>query len=237
MSFSALQKMSAYILSIVFVHGLGGDPRGTWTYTGPEKDPEPSHWENAPLADQQIQHHGNETPFVNTLAEQEENDNQEQGTNSNVFSRFKRRFIINNGKAKGPAELPATDTKTNAATKNKSNSNVKNVFFWPQNLPEACARARVMTFGYDSDITKYFGGMANQNTFYQHAGDLLGALTRKRKHAVCAITKCYLSPSLLVEIAGKADQLRGSFSRRYDYQAYALVDLPQNSVANFRICI
>lgn len=262
-SFTVLQKMSAYSLSIIFVHGLGGHPRGTWTYTGPEKDPEPSQLENAPLTDQQIQHHVNETLVANTLEEQEENVNQEQGTNSNetqaanlneeqaenarpvkkFLSHLRRPFkssssrLGNKGKAKGPAELPATDIKTNPATKNKSKSNMKNVFFWPQNLPEACARARVMTFGYDSDVTKFFGGTANQNTFYQHAGDLLGALTRKRKHAVCAITTCNLSPSLLVELAGKANHLRGSFSRRYDLSAYVLVGLPQDSVANFRICI
>ncbi|MCJ1424016.1 hypothetical protein MMC29_001903 [Sticta canariensis] len=242
------------LVDIVFVHGLGGDPRGTWTYTGDEKDSKPSRWENTPLADQQIQHHGKESQIANIFQQQEENVNQEQGTNSNdrqaanlneeraentsaaehastaerqpensneghdadsdegeartstqgqadysqkndagpvkkFLNHLKKPFkssssrLENKGKVKGPAELPVTDINTNAATKKKSKSNVKNVFFWPQNLPEACARARVMTFGYDSDITKFFGGTANQNTFYQHAGDLLGALIRKRQHA------------------------------------------------------
>jgi hypothetical protein len=45
-----------------------------------------------------------------------------------------------------------------------------------------------MTFGYDSDVSKFFGGAANQNTFYDHAGDLLGALTRKRTNTVCTMT-------------------------------------------------
>lgn len=44
---------------------------------------------------------------------------------------------------------------------------------------------RVMTLGYDSDVAKFFGGAANKNTFYNHAGNLLGALVRKRKVAVC----------------------------------------------------
>lgn len=45
-----------------------------------------------------------------------------------------------------------------------------------------------MTFGYDSDVSKFFGGAANQNTFYDHAEDLLGWLDRKRTHAVCIMT-------------------------------------------------
>ena len=79
-----------------------------------------------------------------------------------------------------------------------------NTFFWPQKLPETCARARVMTFGYDSDVTKFFGGAANQNTFYDHAGDLLGALVRKRMDttAVCIMTLERLSRHLFGETAG-----------------------------------
>lgn len=88
------------------------------------------------------------------------------------------------GKGKEKATPPGAGTRTSVATE-QSNGKVKNVFFWPQNLPEECACARVMTFGYDSDVSKFFGGAANKNTFYDHAGDLLGALTRKRKSAVC----------------------------------------------------
>lgn len=45
-----------------------------------------------------------------------------------------------------------------------------------------------MTFGYDSEVTKFFGGAANQNTFYQHAEDLLGALARWRQDTVCKMS-------------------------------------------------
>lgn len=55
----------------------------------------------------------------------------------------------------------------------------ESVLFWPQKLPEACSQARVMTFGYDSCVSKFFGGAANKSTFYDHAGDLLEALVRK----------------------------------------------------------
>lgn len=76
------------------------------------------------------------------------------------------------------------------------------VFFWPQNLPEACTRARVMTFGYDSDVSKFFGGAPNKNTFYDHASDLLGALVRKRTRVVCIMPTQYCPPCLSVQIAG-----------------------------------
>lgn len=34
--------------------------------------------------------------------------------------------------------------------------------FWPQDLlPENCAAARIMTFGYDSDFSKFFNGAVN----------------------------------------------------------------------------
>ena len=78
-------------------------------------------------------------------------------------------------------KLSLQDSIKNVAAKNST-------FFWPQNLPETCARARVMTFGYDSSVTKFFGGAANQNTIYDHARDLLGALVRKRTDAVGTTT-------------------------------------------------
>ena len=104
------------------------------------------------------------------------------------------------GKAKEQTQLQSANKKRDAAAERKvSHENgaehaaaKNNSFFWPQHLPETCARARVMTFGYDSDVSKFFGGAANQNTFYDHAGDLLGALVRKRTNAVCVMTPQYV---------------------------------------------
>lgn len=57
--------------------------------------------------------------------------------------------------------------------------------FWPESLlPQHCPSARIMTWGYDSVITKFFGGPSNQNTFYDHANDLFWALKRQRKFKV-----------------------------------------------------
>jgi hypothetical protein len=57
--------------------------------------------------------------------------------------------------------------------------------FWPEDfLPYECPRARIMTWGYNSKVTNLFCGPANRNTFYDHAGDLLLALHRKRRDNV-----------------------------------------------------
>ena len=98
------------------------------------------------------------------------------------FSRSKGKFReqVQQQRADAPTKKKYShqDSAKNIAAKS-------NTFFWPQSLPEVCTRARVMTFGYDSDVTKFFGGAANKNTFYDHAGDLLGALVRKRTDTVC----------------------------------------------------
>ena len=115
------------------------------------------------------------------------------------ISRLSSPFSRSKGKLKEQTQPQRADVKRDVATNKKyahqdgakTVAAKNNTFFWPQNLPEVCARARVMTFGYDSDVTKFFGGAANQNTFYDHAGDLLGALVRKRTDAVCAMTPDY----------------------------------------------
>ena len=138
----------------------------------------------------------------------EEQANQEGTTSGSLLRRprisiprLSSPFLKSKGKLKEQTQQQRADENRNAATNKKLShqDRVKNVpakdntFFWPQNIPEVCTRARVMTFGYDSDVTKFFGGGANQNTFYDHAGDLLGALVRKRTDAVCTMTSCYTS--------------------------------------------
>ena len=73
----------------------------------------------------------------------------------------------------------------------------QNEFFWPQHLPGLCARARVMTFGYNSKGLDFYRGTTDQNTFYDRARDLLEALVRKRTNTVCIINSCTCS-SLLI---------------------------------------
>ncbi|KAK3331681.1 hypothetical protein B0T19DRAFT_397518 [Cercophora scortea] len=55
--------------------------------------------------------------------------------------------------------------------------------FWPGDLlPEKCPDARILTWGYDSMVTKIgsFGGRTNKNSIFSHAKDLLFSLKRQR---------------------------------------------------------
>lgn len=57
----------------------------------------------------------------------------------------------------------------------------RNGVFWPRDLlPEDCPTCRVLTWGYDSHVTRFFNGPANQNSFFNHAKNLLYALDRDR---------------------------------------------------------
>ena len=53
--------------------------------------------------------------------------------------------------------------------------------YWPQDLlPIDCPNARIMTRGYDSVVTKGYKLATSQNALYDHAKNLLNALTRER---------------------------------------------------------
>ncbi|EWY85755.1 hypothetical protein FOYG_12865 [Fusarium oxysporum NRRL 32931] len=53
--------------------------------------------------------------------------------------------------------------------------------FWPVDLlPTICENARVLTFGYDTKITKYTSGPTNMNSIFSHGKDFLFSLGRMR---------------------------------------------------------
>ncbi|PVH89216.1 hypothetical protein DL98DRAFT_97872 [Cadophora sp. DSE1049] len=53
--------------------------------------------------------------------------------------------------------------------------------FWPFDfLPNDCPSARILTFGYDSKVSNFFGGPANQSNVIAHARDLTHKLKRLR---------------------------------------------------------
>jgi hypothetical protein len=57
--------------------------------------------------------------------------------------------------------------------------------FWPADLlPQDCPKTRILTFGYDSKVTKIFEGAVNQNNVFAHARNLLYALCRLRSNCV-----------------------------------------------------
>ncbi|KUJ22968.1 ankyrin [Mollisia scopiformis] len=53
--------------------------------------------------------------------------------------------------------------------------------FWPLDLlPLDCTNSRILTWGYDSKVSHFFGGASNQSNITAHAQNLLAGLKRSR---------------------------------------------------------
>jgi len=62
--------------------------------------------------------------------------------------------------------------------------------FWPADLlPSDCPGARILTWGYESHVSKFFGGPVNKNHMSMHAKDLLYELSRERSECVRPIIR------------------------------------------------
>lgn len=73
------------------------------------------------------------------------------------------------------------------------NSGIEAVY-WPLDfLADDFVNSRILTWGYDSNISKFFGGAASQSNIRGHAQNLLRALMVKRLNSVrcSAIVSCY----------------------------------------------
>lgn len=67
-------------------------------------------------------------------------------------------------------------------------SQVSPEVFWPGDLlPKDCPTARILTFGYESQVASFFGGAVSQNSVSASARNLLFALTRYRRNCVSVI--------------------------------------------------
>ncbi len=53
--------------------------------------------------------------------------------------------------------------------------------FWPADLiPQDYPKLRVLTYGYDSNVTEYFASSTSKNGIFDHGNSLLNALSRER---------------------------------------------------------
>src|SRR5438552_5885820 len=69
---------------------------------------------------------------------------------------------------------------------------------WPEHLlPESLPKARIMTFGYDADVSNLLGSVS-QNRVGNHAGNLVSALANKRDMTETVRGIVALSQHLLV---------------------------------------
>jgi hypothetical protein len=142
------QQRSDYVCSIIFVHGLQGHPRKTWTC------------ENVPR--------------LGSQGSRETTEGSHRGIRK-IFSRKRKE-----GLGKGH-KLEASEV------------------FWPFDLlPADCGNARILTWGYDSKVSHFFNGTANQSNITAHARNLLHALKVRRLNCVslsrhrCGMVLSYL---------------------------------------------
>ncbi|KAE8446919.1 hypothetical protein EG329_011550 [Mollisiaceae sp. DMI_Dod_QoI] len=124
------------VLDILFVHGLQGHPRNTWTWTAGSKKTQ-------------------NLTFVESKP-----------------GKPKRGFWRKT-KTEGSGSSNAVD----------DNTSEQSDIYWPYHLlPDDCPNARILTWGYDSDISKFFSGSANKNSIFSHSRDLLEDLSWERRH-------------------------------------------------------
>ncbi|KAK1757174.1 hypothetical protein QBC47DRAFT_175972 [Echria macrotheca] len=72
---------------------------------------------------------------------------------------------------------PADEASMVTSTATDDNEDVD--FFWPKDLlPQKCPEARILTWGYDTKVSKFGRGATNKNTVFSHAKDLLYELSR-----------------------------------------------------------
>ena len=112
-------------------------------------------------------------------------------------------------------------TKTSGSSTEQSKAN--KAVFWPKDfLPEDCPDCRILTWGYDSHVSRFLGGPANQNSFFDHAKNLLYAIDRERTHSVSLVVfitrldgYAHDLPLIIWLTAGARNHIRCAFFRRY----------------------
>lgn len=155
----------------MFVHGLFGHPRDTWTSVSSDA----------------------------TATEPNSPSSATTGTTTKQRQDVARRFWQRaKGKGKGRAQFEEQDvaySETECVLRSESQGsgqNKKEPLFWPKDiLPKAIADTRIYTWGYDVDINHIFSS-ASQATVFQHATSLLNDLANER------ISNEDVNPSVLI---------------------------------------
>ncbi|KAL2204877.1 hypothetical protein CC79DRAFT_1293059 [Sarocladium strictum] len=142
------------IVDICLVHGLHGHPYKSWTAKAPAT--------------------GLLSPTTSFVP-----SNDAQGQPKGSWRRAIRR--LGSKRAEGTLSRSKPDSRSTTLTSFGDNAAAHEHVFWPADLlPARCPRARVLTFGYDSKITKYMSGATNKGSLVAHSKDLLFSICRNR---------------------------------------------------------
>ncbi|KAH8666069.1 hypothetical protein BGZ61DRAFT_461584 [Ilyonectria robusta] len=140
------------VVDIVIIHGLKGHPFKTWTARN-----EPRHPSLA-------------TP---TLPQSECSDTGKE----------REKKLWHGPLAWKPSgkRAPEDDAQMQVAKRVKRSDSTGPPVFWPFDLlPQECPKARILTYGYDTKITKYMAGGTNKSSIFSHSKDFMFALSRDR---------------------------------------------------------
>ncbi|KAF5533272.1 integral membrane protein PTH11 [Fusarium phyllophilum] len=137
------------VVDIIFVHGLKGHPYKTW----------------------RCKQSPGETPA----------DSGKEKPKSNNRKRLQLRRSLKTF-LKGSSNNNRQGTSlTESASDNPPTEETEDPYvFWPADLlPQICKKARILTFGYDTKITKFTSGPTNTNSIFSHGKDFLFSLGRE----------------------------------------------------------
>lgn len=134
------------------VHGLKGHPYKTWRYDEGIKDTKKRKIDSPQKTSNLI-------------------------TSKRLVFRQSIKALMKGSSSQSNQETELAETSNNeSSTAEVINSSV----FWPADLlPTICEKARILTFGYDTKITKYTSGPTNTNSIYSHGKDFLFSLGRE----------------------------------------------------------
>jgi hypothetical protein len=98
-----------------------------------------------------------------------------------VSPRHGFRQMLGHGRKSSNTSVPTVNDVPGEA-KSQTRDSAKPKVFWPRDLlthERWCQAARILTYGYDSKVTKAYAN-SNKNNLFVHAKDLLHALEREK---------------------------------------------------------
>lgn len=170
------------IVDILFVHGLQGHPRATWSCKASRTSSERGSSTHLRV------------PSSDSFAFRSSPSPRHVHKKSLMKSIFKRRSW----------DPPSAKESVSTTALLEEPDQV----FWPKDLlPKDCPEARIMTWGYDTIVTQGFSRPTTKSNIFAHAKDLLYALDRERAESRPIIFVCHSLGGIIVKEVLRRSQM------------------------------